>query len=440
MARLEIKAPTGERSYEIAEEFITIGGAAGNHVRLRDPEVAPVHLRLIHGRAGYRIEIADEGLEVAVNGEACSKHALADHDRIEIGGTVLTFVDERDQPAAVAKPAPAGDDDEPEPIPVHPHHARDGHHRHGDAAHRPHHARHGQHGHHGEHGHHHYHPKKQASWQVWVYSAAGAGLLIFLLMQLFGAGSYYRDEGSPDHWLQQAKAENEKGNLQRALDSLQLADLRGPDGATQQQIADLRTEIKKKIGVGNDQNLLNLSKVSLEVMTKFEQDYLMKSKSRPAAREIVRRAQAWLTSYSEVVKRYPERAADVGKVQSIVNRFQSDAQLDKPDDAGDVLFGVDMMTMGDKPLYMQALINLDDYVRNHDNDVRLTDLKVRRADLLAKARADFDGHGANARRLLAERRFTDAGKEVQEMRNAIVVQAWEREADAIDADIQRASK
>src|SRR5690349_2709445 len=103
MARLQIASPEDNRVYEITDQFVTIGRAAGNHLRLDDPAIGPVHLRLIHAQDGYRLELADTARQVTVNGEPCTSRVLRPDDRIEVGGTVLTFLDG----AAVApKPVP----------------------------------------------------------------------------------------------------------------------------------------------------------------------------------------------------------------------------------------------------------------------------------------------------------------------------------------------
>src|SRR5262245_45043435 len=106
MARFEFTTPSGTSSYEIADEFVTIGSDAGNHLRLHDPAVAPVHLRLIHVQNGYRLELANAEQKPKVNGEACVARALKPNDRIEIGDTMLTFVDERATSPAAQQPQP----------------------------------------------------------------------------------------------------------------------------------------------------------------------------------------------------------------------------------------------------------------------------------------------------------------------------------------------
>jgi len=450
MAQLKFSTPDGKRAYEIHDEFITIGREVGNHLRLSDPAVAPVHLRLIHGKNGYRLEPADASLPVEVNGESCGACVLHPEDRIRIGDTTLTFVDEPASAAAPQRPAAS-----PHPVrraapaaAAHgdaAHHDRGHGHGHAHAHGHGHAHAHGhEHGHgHGHgHGHHHGHGHghKKPQWLLWISLCAVAFVLLLILPPLFGAGAKLREESSPANHLAQAEIHFQQGSYQRALDSCQVADMRGPDDGTRERIQDLRKRIQERMGREGDQTALDNARLTLESLQQFETTYLAKPQPGPAARELARNAKIWLDRYTEVVKRHPDRAADVQKVKSMFDRFTPIAKLERPDDASDVLFAVDRRLALSRPQYREALALIDDYLRTHPNDPGATQLKDARTRITQAAREEFDRREAAARRHLTGGRFAEARKEVDAMRDAMVNDGWGKIADAVDQEIQRAEK
>lgn len=445
MARLQFTTPSGTHDYEIVDEFVTIGSAVGNHLRLRDPAVAPVHLRVIHAGGGYRLEVADAELMARVNGADCATHSLSANDQIEIGDTTLTFVDETQlPPPAHDEPSEVAEEVEEVAEPAEPvrrhrsHGTAHDHHRQAPAATRHHHAERAHH--HPERPHHHHKAKpKTAPWVIWAWVGALAIVVPLALKPLFGAGSYYSEE-SPEHWLSVAEKQLAEGSLTRALDSCQTAEMRKPDYNTQQKIKDLRARIEERRTRDRDQTSLDSAKNALQAMEKFEQTHLAGAQPRAAVRELARSAQTWLRNYADIVRRYPDRSGDVTRVQSILDRFAAKAQLERPDDSTDVLWAVNRRLTLERPLYGDALAMIDGYVSTHPNDPAIAELKNRRAAIVTTARADFDRHEAEARRLLAAGRAADARKEVQAMRDAIVVNAWGAQADALEREIDRAAK
>ncbi|HZN41541.1 MAG TPA: FHA domain-containing protein [Planctomycetota bacterium] len=401
MARFEFTTPSGNSSYEITDEFVTIGSDAGNHLRVNDPSVAPVHLRLIHVQNGYRLELANAEQKVKVNGEECVARALKPNDRIQIGDTTLTFVDERAASPAPPQPQPQRKPQPQAPQTAHaaapqqprraapaaagsaPAHRTAGHHAAGHHA-AGHHAGHHAAGHHaaehhagGHHGHH-KRKEKRPAWINWVMWGTLSFVGLLVALRLLGAGEYYREQGSPQHWLETARTQLAQGEFSRALDSCKSAEMREPDAETLRHIQELREQINARIARDKDQSNLTLAKNSLTAMEEFERTHLGIDQPRPAARELARNAQLWLKNYKDVVSRYPDAAADVAKVQSLYNRFAPIAQLEKPDDADDVLFAVDRFLALRPPLYREALMTIDGYLAAHPNDKRGPKLRERR--------------------------------------------------------------
>lgn len=415
MARLEITTPSDKRVYEIVDDFVTIGREVGNHLRLNDPAVAPVHLRLIHGQGGYRLEPADAGLEVEVNGEPCRAHPLAPEDRIRIGGTTLRFVDERATPAPVRRPPRAA-----------PHHAQRA----------PLDAR--------RHAAHHHHVARPAralkGWVLWVPLGAVAFVVLLVLLRLLGAGSYYREQSTPEHWLAVAESQLAERAFARALDSCRVAEMGKPRPETAEQILALCKRIEQEMLRDADQATLDLARHSLEAMRQLEAKFPSATRPRPVARELARSAKLWLERYQEVVSRYSDRVRDVQEVQDLFSRSAPEAQLERPDDHTDVIFAMEQRLVLLRPLYREALSLADGYLAGHPNDAGYGDVRAKREAVVATARADFERREASARRLLAAGRFADARKELQAMRDAIVVNSWGGRADAVEKEIQAAEK
>lgn len=268
----------------------------------------------------------------------------------------------------------------------------------------------------------------------------GAMVALMVILYLLDAGSYYREVASPQYWLETARNHLAQGEFSRALDACKSAEMHDPDTESLRQIKELREQINAKILRDKDQSNLTLAKNSLTAMEEFEKTHLGIEQPRPAARELARLAQAWLKNYSEVVSRYPDAAQDVGRVQSLYGRYAPIAQLEKPDDADDLLFKVERLMSVPPPLYYQALKEIDGYLAAHPNDKRGPKLRARRDGIVSTARAEYDRHEAEARRLLSSRAFAAARQELKLMRAAIADDDWAKSADAIERDITAAEK
>jgi len=105
-----------------------------------------------------------------------------------------------------------------------------------------------------------------------------------------------------------------------------------------------------------------------------------------------------------------------------------------------VLFAVERRMSLSRPLYVEAMRTIDDYLSAHPNDKRGPKLRERRDAIVKTARTEYDRNEADARRLLGSRSFADARRALQAMREAIVDDAWVRNADAVEKDIVAAEK
>jgi len=282
--------------------------------------------------------------------------------------------------------------------------------------------------------------KKKLGWPIWVMFSTFAFALLLLVLHLCNAGSYYREEASAQHWLLKAEREFGAKDFASAMDSCKLAALRAEDDATRQSVQALHRRIEEQLVRQHDQASLDLALRSMQAIEDFQAKHMAVTPSRPAVRELTRIAQNWLQRHGEVARRYPDTAPLASQVQALCSVYGPQARLDRPDDAADVLFSVERRLSVAHPLYREVLGSIDGYVAAHPNDSHNEDLRARRAGIVDAARADFDRHEAEARRLLAARRIAEAHKEVQAMRDAIVVNAWEPLATAVENEILRAEK
>jgi hypothetical protein len=304
--------------------------------------------------------------------------------------------------------------------------------RHDSAGHPgPGHARHGHHGHHRRSG--------QSPW-LWVGLTGLAFVIVWVLVRVAGGGSYYEEQATPEVFLARAERELEAGQLARALDSVQMAEMRKPDDAMRQRAQDVRARIKAQQSRSGDEEKLDSARRGLAAMTQFETTYLVKEQPRPAVREIARMAKAWLASYAGVVRRYPDQSPDVAKVQAIADRYTKTAELEKPDDHTDILFGVERRLGLPQPLYREALMLLDGYIAARKNSPNVHLLESRRADVVKAAREAYERHEADTRKFVAVKNWRDARKSLTNMREAIVVNGWVAGADALDQQITAGEK
>ncbi len=97
---LEVTAgPDKGRSFSLAEgKTFLLGRAPNTDTRLHDPAVSRVHC-VLHCAAG-KVALTDSGSTAGtlVNGKRVTEHELVPGDRIEIGGSVLTFREDEPEP------------------------------------------------------------------------------------------------------------------------------------------------------------------------------------------------------------------------------------------------------------------------------------------------------------------------------------------------------
>ncbi|MFH1467053.1 MAG: ATP-binding cassette domain-containing protein [Pseudomonadota bacterium] len=86
----------GEQRFGLTGDQVTIGRRAGCKVRLLDPQVAPLHARLVRGTDGWRVVDAGSGRATVLDGEAVASAPFALGQRLRLGPYTLALAEEGD--------------------------------------------------------------------------------------------------------------------------------------------------------------------------------------------------------------------------------------------------------------------------------------------------------------------------------------------------------
>jgi len=285
--------------------------------------------------------------------------------------------------------------------------------------------------------HKHHEPKK--AWP-WIVGAGALVLVIPFAFKLFGGGSYYVEE-SASAIATRADEHLQRGEFTQARDDIALARLRSPDDDTVARLDALKTKVDAALALAADQPTLDLATKSIEALRELQAQYPAGNRPVPVVRELAKTSKSWLDRFAPVAKKYDATRKLADEAQLVWDSNRAIAQLDRPDDAADVLFAVDRRLAVANPQFFEAIRQIDDYVNTHKNDPKADDLRARRSAIRDEARAALEKHEATAKSLLAEKKIADALKQVEGMRRAAAVEAaWNSRADAVEAEIARAGK
>jgi ABC transport system ATP-binding/permease protein len=86
----------GEHSYALEGDDITIGRRPDCAVQLMDPQVAPIHARLVRSGDGWRVVDAGSGRATVVDGEAVASAPFELGDHLRIGPYTLSLAEQGD--------------------------------------------------------------------------------------------------------------------------------------------------------------------------------------------------------------------------------------------------------------------------------------------------------------------------------------------------------
>ena len=383
MARFKIIAGGQSRIYDILDDSLTAGSAAGNAIRIQQDGVAGVHVRVWRASDGVWIAAVDAA-SVRVNGEPVTRHRLRHGDRIEFAaGCALEFVDPAEARAdpKPARPAPAR---APEPerraAPasrsarlVVPSSRREALERRGQRERRQARRR----------------PEPGPRWHLFsgllLLSAAVVWIGVRVLSGSVGVKS-------AEDLFALAQSQLERGNPQLALQTAQGAASRAEASEDlRRRIAAFVAKIEAMSRAAVDAPLLDLARQGLANQRTFEKNWLGATPPpRPASREFVRLADTWQTRYAEVCERHPDARPMIAEVAELRARYVAAAQLDQPDDAEDVLFLVRRTTRLQRPRWREAVAALDAFLARGGDPAALERVRACRDEVVDKARAWFE--------------------------------------------------
>lgn len=430
MARFRIIAGGQSRLYDILDDALTAGSAAGNAIRLDEPGVAEVHVRVWRDIDGVWVS-AVTGASITINGKATAQHRLRHGDRVALGpGLALEFIDPssaRPEPRVApvrrageepAKPTPARGAAPRRSAPLEmvvPSAAREAQQLRGAKAKRQAQRR--------------ERPQAQPRWHLFsgllLLSAAVVWISLRVLASSIGGQS-------AADLLALAETQLVRGNPQLALQTAQTALARADgDAELTAKVAALEAKVEQATRASVDGPLLANARQALENLKTFERAYLVATPtSRPACREFVRVADEWRERYAAVCERYPESSSMTHEVSTLRARYAASAELDQADDVDDVLFAARRATRLRRPRYRDAVQALDSFLARGGDAAAIERAKTYRAELVDDGRAWFDQKIKQLEREFERGRWDAVLSEVAVLMAESVLDEWKPELEA----------
>ncbi len=95
MARLNLQAKDGGRSYQLTERLTTLGRSPASTIMVEDNSCSRKHCMIKKELDTFTIIDLSSANGVYVNGEKVKEHTLRSDDRIKIGSTTLIFKEDQ---------------------------------------------------------------------------------------------------------------------------------------------------------------------------------------------------------------------------------------------------------------------------------------------------------------------------------------------------------
>lgn len=353
--RIEITTDRGEsKVVSIEGAKVWLGSGEGVAIRLRVAGLAARHLCFVKTEHGYRVEPAEPGATVEVNGEDLFCKDLEVGDRIRVAGLVVRWMSSppparspgsaaaRPRPLLPSKPAAASrppvapapraqepeHDPEPEPAPRAARALR---------------AR-----------------RRSSPWPMILLFASA---LVFLVVVFkTGAGSTWPQ--TPQHYVTLAGQQVQNGKLDLALRSLDFA-LLDATGTTREEALQLRDQIHALQADQVERPKVDAARPSYEFLGSFTTAYLDKEAPVLAVRELVRRCDRWLQLYGKVCESAAAGQAMLREVQALRSRYIALANPSQPEGIEDLRFSIQVMMRLVTRDYLGAMQRFDEFQRAH---------------------------------------------------------------------------
>ena len=218
--------------------------------------------------------------------------------------------------------------------------------------------------------------------------AWGSTLLVLAAGAIFVAVRVLQSESgkSARELLALAQAQVQAGHSERALATLNSAAASQPDARTRQDIDDLKAHLELVMQKQTDVPLLAAARQGVDVLLQLERLYLTEAPTyRPASRELVRRADAWLERFAAVCNRHEDGRRDVQRVEGLRARYLPHARLEEPDSAADVLFAAERPLKLVPKRYKEAVALLDEWLGRSGGGAEADLVRQQRAAIVARA-------------------------------------------------------
>lgn len=352
--RIEITTDRGEsKVVSIEGAKVWLGSGEGVAIRLRAPGLAARHLCFVKTEHGYRVEPAEPGATVEVNGEELFCKDLEVGDRIRVAGLQVRWMSSppparnpgpgavRARPQAHPKPsapsrpqvAPAREPEaDPDPDP--------------DRT-----------------------PRAARALRARRRSSPLPMILLFISALVFlvvvfktGAGSTWPQ--SPQHYVVLAGQQVQNGKLDLALRSLDFA-LLDATGTTREEALQLRDQIHALQVDQVERPKIDAARPSYEFLGSFTEAYLGKEAPVLAVRELVRRCDRWLQLYGKVCETAAAGQPMLREVQALRSRYVALANPAQPEGLEDLRFSIQVMMRLVTRDYLGAMQRFDEFQRAH---------------------------------------------------------------------------
>lgn len=107
MPQFLVRDANGERTVELQDPVVTVGRASENKISIAEKESSRRHCQIEKTDLGFKLVDLESRNGTRVNGRFVNQHLLQPGDRVEIGKSVLEFVDPEHAGPLPSRPAPS---------------------------------------------------------------------------------------------------------------------------------------------------------------------------------------------------------------------------------------------------------------------------------------------------------------------------------------------
>lgn len=353
MNTLEIRRGERCQVFDLLDAEFTAGCGDNDALRLTGEGVGPHQLRFVRTELGYRVEPGRDGAALVVNGVAVARRELRHGDRLAIGPLTIAYREDGKPWPVDPEPVSGGLDLKIAPIAAKKPslHGGGAASRAAEGARRAHTAV-------GEGGAARRAAKRGGAGKPWILWNL---LLVIAVVAFLVIRSLLASRGEHDarDLVTLAESQHRALDHESALATLALALERFPADPLRPRIVELQRAVRIAMQLRLDLPLIRAAESARIEIDRVVLYYLAKEPNRPAAREVVRLADAWLAAHGALADRSPEVAELKRLVTGARETWSKHAGLGEPDTADDVLFVAERKLRFERRRYLDAFALLD---------------------------------------------------------------------------------